>query len=171
MVALADILDAGAWLAGASALFGGLLGVLRPFMIKEETLDQRVKLHSSVVLERATQRYTASLGELRAAEDVAELRGSPPNTPDVAGDFVNELTRVLSVLGDLKQIRKSVARCYALLLASIGIAALAAITAIVWDETKLAVLVAAIGLVVAQFVLACLVRHQVARLRRYEETT
>ena len=157
---------------------GGVLTIFKPWLPTEEDIKKRVDQRRHALMEGVcklfhrvlTQAMTAGLTSLDP-NSLKELRGAPPNEPDLIADHTTELFRTLAVLQELEGVRCGIKRCYTCLFITVSIGVLGLLVAIPLEGARSCVAVACYTAVAMQLYSVLSIRRLVKQLETYEQTT
>src|SRR5258706_14918541 len=77
-------------------VLGGVLAYFKPWLPAEDDVRNRLNLKRQVVIEQANKRLQQLLERLQDVDfELAELRGAPPQQPDLIADYNLEFFKAI----------------------------------------------------------------------------
>jgi hypothetical protein len=117
-----------------------------------------------------TQAVTAGLTSLDP-KSLKELRGAPPNEPDLIADHTTKLFRTFAVLRELEGIQYGIKRCYTHLFITASIGLLGLLVALPLEQARSCVALVCYTVIVIQLYSVVSIRRLARQLEIYEQTT
>src|SRR5438128_1314081 len=111
-------LAATSYYAAAAPLFLSVITHFKSFVLTENELRNRCQSHRENVKERVNQCFFRIVDRLERSLTAIEIRGSPPNEPDLVADYTVETLRVVYVHRLLASIEVTSHRVHTMLLIS-----------------------------------------------------
>lgn len=164
---LAHLASATFFTAFVPIILGGIT-YFHSWLISEESLRERLDLRKQVLLERANKRLHSVFVQVDVVDDLAELRGTPPQKPDLISDFTEDFTSAWSEIQKLGRIYASIRRCRTTFLVTAVIAIAGVLAALVIEESRPYVSLVCFLIIGLQIIVIFLVRRWTIRLDECE---
>jgi hypothetical protein len=156
---------------------GGLLTHFKPWLPTEDDVRKRVDQRREALLEGVCKLFHRLLTQAVAAgltsldpKSLKELRGAPPNEPDLIADHTTELFRTFAVLRELEGIQQGIKGYYTCLFVTAGVGVLGLLASLPLAEARPCVAALCYAAVVVQLYSVVSIRRLAKRLETYEKT-
>jgi hypothetical protein len=158
------------YVAIAPIVFSTLAHV-RGFLLNEDELRKRCHSHREILNEKVNGCLFRIIDRFERSLTAVQLRGSPPNEPDLIADHTTEVVRVVHIHRILDGVETTCRRVHTILLVA-GVAGVLCLIA-AFPSARLrpyAAIVAYIVLLVQVWAVLC-ARHATHRLNAFERAT
>jgi hypothetical protein len=152
-----------------TAGIGGILAAFKPYLPNEDKLRERIAYRRQVLKEGVNKSLNGVI--MAGLRLEGNLRGTPPNEPDLVGDYTTEFVRVLSVTAKLDQLWKRVKRSYACLFTSAAIGVFCFLLGLIVAAARPALGLISCLLILFQIGIVFVLRRSDSALDSYETDT
>ena len=152
-------------------IIGGLLAHFKPWLATEDDIRNRINQRRATLIESSCKALHRVLGQVLTIPTAPQLRGEPPNEPDIIGDYVSEIFRTFAVLRDLDAIHLGIKRFYTILFITASVGVLGLLLALPFETLRPAIAIVCYAAIAVQIYAVGAVRSLAKQLERYEQTT
>lgn len=150
-------------------MIGGLLAHFKPWLTTEDEIRNRIDHRQTGALGSSFK--VASSSACSSIDYAAQLRGAPPNEPDIVGDYVAETFRIFAVVRELDLIQTGIKSHYTYLYITAAIGLVGLLIALPSEGARPYVAVVCYAAIIVQIYCVGAIRGRAKRLEVYERTT
>jgi hypothetical protein len=150
---------------------GGVLAHYKPWLPTEDDIRNRVNQRRQTLVEGTCKSLHRVLTQVLSIPGASQLRGAPPNEPDIVGDYIADMFRTFAVIRELDLIQSGVKRCYTTFFITAVIGLIGALIAWPFESARPYVALVCYAVILTQVYCVGLVRRMAKQLEVYEQTT
>lgn len=154
----------------APIVFSGL-NYFKLWLPSEDELRNRCRSHREILNEKINKSLTRIIDKFERSLHASELRGTPPNEPDLIADYTVEMFRVFRVHCSLDATEATLRRAHTILLNSAIAGGLCLLIALPSETLRPYMALVSGGIFVLQVVVVLCVRSALKKLSGYESAT
>lgn len=150
-------------------VLGGILTYLKLWLPSEDDLRVRANLKKQVLLEEVNKCLQQLFYKLQSTDfDLKDLRGAPPEQPDLIADYTAKFEHTLVVIKKLFRVQTSIKACFTTLLVTVAFGVVGLLIAFVSFAARPYVSIACYLAIGAQILLVFLIRWLTGRFEECE---